>query len=120
MLEVTPFTDTRIIGFKLNGKIDKNGIVKLSELLENKKGYDGLLILGEIEDIGGFEDIQSFLELVGVKIKAIGNVKKYAVVTEKKWIDKMVDFFRSMKLLQIEIEHFSPDEKEKALKWLLD
>ncbi|HZJ20004.1 MAG TPA: STAS/SEC14 domain-containing protein [Pricia sp.] len=74
-------------------------------------------LLATFTDFDGFENFDSFLEGLKVDFAAFGNIEKYAIVTDKKWMQQMAKV-ESALLPGITMKGFDLGEKEKALAWL--
>ena len=60
---------------------------------------------------------QNFGKLAKVKSKSLGKIEKYAIVSDRKWVDAlfpMANFFS----FSMELKHFSKDEYQVAKDWL--
>jgi len=117
MIEIIPFEEGNIIGFRINGRIEDEefdeAVAKMEEML---KPYDKLRVYAEIEKIGGMS-VNTFMKDMHFKLKHWRDFEKEAVVSDKGWLESWVGIADKL-FPGIEIKHFSTDEKEKAKEWI--
>ena len=120
MIEIIPFDEGNIVGFKLAGKIDDqsyhNAVNAINAALENN---NKIRIYAEVVSIGGMS-LDAFFDNIKTKFgyfRELDRFEKEAVVSDKKWIESLVGIsdaiFRS-----VEVRHFSFEETEEALDWV--
>lgn len=119
MITINKTLGKNIIGFTMNGKIDDEGIQKFFTAIDEKANDEGKVkLLGEIEEIGGIEDLKAFFDVIKTKFKTIKALEKYAIVGDMDWLEKIsgvVDFI----IPNIPIKVFKTSERDEALVWLL-
>jgi len=108
----------KAVAYRLGGKITEDEMTSiLSALKEKIETYGKVFIYQEIESFGGVE-----FDAIVEKFKffsdvGISNISRIAVVTDKKWMHKIIDlegrFFK-----KIDLKAFSFDEKDKAIEFL--
>lgn len=117
MLEIIPFEESNIIGFKLKGRIEEDSfdeaVAKMEEML---KKHEKLRVYAEIEEIGGM-NVNTFMKDVHFKLKHFTDFEKEAIVSDKGWLEAWINIADKI-FPHIEVRHFSPDEKEEAKEWL--
>ena len=117
MLEIIPFEEGNIIGFKLKGRIEEDSFDEAVAQMEKMlKKYEKLRVYAEIEEIGGI-NVNTFMKDIHFKLKHFTDFEKEAVVSDKGWLEAWINIADKI-FPHIEIKHFSPDEKEEAKKWL--
>ncbi|MEQ9443913.1 MAG: STAS/SEC14 domain-containing protein [Cyclobacteriaceae bacterium] len=120
MITIQNYDDPKILGFTLEGELREEEIEKFTKAFEDKSQQGTFHLLGEIENIGGFEDMEAFSETIKMKteaLKDIDKIDKYAVVTDKKWMENLASvggFF----IPGISLRFFDKDEKPLAIQWL--
>ncbi len=68
MISVFPLSQSNLLGFTLDGEVDDEGMRKLLMAVEAKVITHGKLrLLGNIKNIGGFQDFQTFWKLLKAK-----------------------------------------------------
>ncbi|NNE99498.1 MAG: STAS/SEC14 domain-containing protein [Pyrinomonadaceae bacterium] len=122
MIEILDIKDEKILGFRVDGKMDKSDLQEVFDSFEKRaSGNDKIQLYAEIENfhMGDFsaellkDDIKFWLKHPGI----IPNVEKVALVTDSKWVEKA--FYIECALIPtLEGECFSPEEKAEAMLWL--
>ncbi|BDD11420.1 hypothetical protein FUAX_38520 (plasmid) [Fulvitalea axinellae] len=107
-----------VYAFTIDGKIDKESLRVFYEVLEKKK-QEGqrIKLLGEVKDMAGFDDLETFGLLMKTKLKALDMIERYAIVSDLPWIDTAVpigDFLAQ----GMSIKKFASTERGEALEWL--
>ena len=122
MIETLDIKDENILGYKIDGKIEKTDLQHVFSSLENKVKNNGKVkFYAEIKNFGAGdltteilkEDIKFWLEHPLI----IPNIEKAVVVTDSDWIKTMFDVECAL-IPTLEGESFSFGEEEKALEWL--
>ncbi len=117
MLHIKKLEGKDIYSFTIDGKIDTEGMEKLSEILEESKKTGKIKLLGEMNKMPGFEDFSSVTETMKMKFKAMNAIGKYAVLSDKNWIEKLIpigDFLTP----GLPIKHFKAEDRDNAIAWL--
>ena len=90
MIEIVPFEEAHIVGFRLKGKIDDDSyntaIAAIDAALANN---DTINIYAEVVSIGGMS-VDVFFENIKVKfnyMKQLDKFDKEAIVTDKQWLE---------------------------------
>ncbi len=117
MLEIIPFEEGNITGFRLTGYIEDEkfdeAVGKIEEMLKHHKK---LRVYAEVEKIRGMS-VNTLMKDIHFKLKHWRDFEKEAVVSDKGWIESWVNF-ASRFFPQIEVKHFSFEERDKALEWI--
>lgn len=108
----------KAVAYRLEGKITEEETTSIFSIFKEKieKG-EKLILYQEIVSIGGVE-----LDAIIEKFKflfdfGISHFSKLAVVTDKKWIHKIVDIEDKI-FRNIDMKGFSLEEKDKAIEFL--
>jgi len=120
VIEIIPFEETNIVGFKLDGKIDDDGyhraIDAINTALDNN---DKIRIYAEVKSLGGMS-LDTFFENIKVKFnyfRELDRFEREAVVSDKKWLEPLIEIsdaiFRS-----VEVKYFAFEDKAQALDWV--
>ncbi len=99
-------------------KITYTDVTALYNLLDIEGKEEKLNILIEFESFPSIESFKTLVEGIRVDLKTLGSVKKYAVVSNAKWIEaftKLGDLITP----EIEMKFFSTAQTEEAQKWIL-
>ncbi len=117
MIEIIPFEEGNIIGFRLNGRIEDEEFDEITEKIEEMlEEHNKLRVYAEIEKIGGMS-VNTFMKDIHFKLKHWRDFEKEAVVSDKGWLESWVGIADKL-FPHIEVKHFSTDEKEEAKEWL--
>ena len=117
MLEIIPFEEDNIIGFRLEGRIEEESFDEAVAQMEEKlKKHEKLRVYAEIEEIGGM-NVNTFMKDIHFKLKHFTDFEKEAVVSDKGWLEAWIGIADKI-FPHIEVKHFSMDEKEEAKEWL--
>lgn len=122
MIEVLDLNDEKILGFRVDGKVEKEDVQNIYALLEEKAASNGKMqFYTEIEDFHwddfSAEALKEDIRLWLKHPSLIVNVEKVALVTDVNWIGKVFDIECAL-IPTLEGESFSFSEKEKAIEWL--
>jgi hypothetical protein len=119
MIELIDIPSPRAVGAKISGKIEKPDLDQVIAAIEQKLlKVDKIGIYVELESFGGI----SFDALADDVKFALANIKRFdkkAVVSGEEWVGKTAEFADKI-FSGIEIRHFSPEEREKAKKWVAE
>ena len=120
MLEIIPFEEKNIIGLRMAGSIDDGGLDRTFEKFrEALEGNDKVRVYVEVEQIG-WESIETFFRNMKMKLDVLGEIGKFereAVVSDKGWLE-IATKIGDVLLPGIDVRHFPPAEKERALEWI--
>ena len=116
-MEVEQLKGANIYSFKIDGKIDEAGMTALYGILKDKSREGKINLLATFTDFDGFENFGAFLEGLKVDFAAFGNMEKFAILTNKKWVMKLARL-ESAILPGISMKGFELHERENALVWL--
>jgi hypothetical protein len=118
MLEMIDVGFDKAVAYRLEGKITEEETTSVFSLFKEKiKAGEKLIVYQEIVSIGGVEFdamVEKFKFLFDF---GISHFSKIAVVTDKKWIHKLVDIEDKI-FKNIDMKGFSIEEKDKAIDFL--
>lgn len=118
MIEFKKMEDKDIYIFNIIGDIDEKGVHDFYELLSKKAlEHKKIKVLGIINEMPGFESFKALSETVKMKFKAIKVIDRYAVLSDKHWIETILpigNFFSP----GVTVKHFSMNNKDEAVSWL--
>lgn len=122
MINVLDMKDEGVLGFKVDGKIEKSDLQNVFKLIEDKSESNGKMkFYMEIKDFGIQdltadaikEDLKFWFKHPGI----LPNFEKVALVTDKKWVEKIFEIECAL-IPTLEGKSFSTEEKYMALDWL--
>lgn len=118
MIHFEKIEGTDIYGFYIDGAIDQESVEDFYKLLELKsEEQQKIKLLGTINEFPSFKDFKAFSSTLKMKVKAISNISKCALLSDKDWVETVLpigDFVTP----GIPMKHFDLDEKAKAIAWL--
>lgn len=118
MIKIEKIENKDIYTFKIEGKIDKQGIDNFESIFDSYKDKKNTLkLIAIIDGIPDFENFESFTETMKMKFSALGILAKYAIISEKKWMEKLIpvaDFLTP----NLPIEFFEKGKINDAIEWL--
>jgi len=118
MISVFPLSQSNLLGFTLDGEVDDEGMRKLLMAVEAKVITHGKLrLLGNIKNVGGFQDFQTFWKLLKAKTELWDRIEKYAILTDYSWITSLtggLDWLTP----RMEVKTFGLGDGELAHEWL--
>lgn len=108
---------TNIYEFRVTGKLTENEVNKVQQSFrEFRERGEKIKLLGVIDEIP-MPELSSFDDIVSLKIDAFKVIEKYAVLSDKNWVEKWVpvaNFFTP----GMPTKAFTLHEKDHALEWL--
>ncbi|MEW6143589.1 MAG: STAS/SEC14 domain-containing protein [Thermodesulfobacteriota bacterium] len=117
MLEIIPFDEGNIIGFRLSGKMEDDEFDKLVGMMEEMlKEHKKLRVYAEVEAFKGMS-VNTFMKDLHYSLKHWRDVEREAVVSEKGWMKTWVDFASKL-VPNVEVKFFPFEEKEEAKAWV--
>jgi hypothetical protein len=118
MIEMVDMKSDKAVGLVISGKIERADIDRVYERVNEKLAkVDKLSVYVELDQFKGIS-FDALIEDAKQGIPKLGKIEKKAVVTSAKWLEvftKVGDkFFPS-----IEARHFTPEQKEEAMAWVV-
>jgi len=118
MLEMINIGIKNATAFRLAGKITETEVsLVLSDAREKTERYGKIVIYKEIESFEGIEISALIEEFKYLTEMGLSNLAKVAIVTDKQWVEKIVAIEDKL-FKNIEIKHFTIDDKNSAIKFL--
>lgn len=107
-----------IIGYELDGTISPGDIETVMPVLNRMFAqHERIDLFARIKRFGGLTpSILSNASFLSAKFKAIGHVRRYAIVGGPGWMGPITEMVGSM--LPINMRHFSADQEADAWGWL--
>ena len=118
-MEMVPFENQPVVGIRVKGKLTKSDIIMIEEAVDAKLDlYEKLSVYVEIEKFSGLT-WQAFWEDLKYGLPKWRRFSKKAVVSQEDWVKNLYKIAGDL-VPGIKVKHFSPDEVEKAKKWVKD
>lgn len=117
MIDIIDTGADNILGCRVNGRIEKEDIEKITELVEEKlKDHKKLRIYVEVEKIGLIKPEALFKD-IQLAVKHFKKFEKKAVVTDKKWAMKITPIIDKL-FPNIDLKCFESSKKAEAQEWV--
>lgn len=117
MLELLPITSPHAVGVRLSGKVNQNDMAVIAKEVERKlKKQDQLGIYIELDHFEGFT-LHGLLKEARFMMRYIKHFTRTAMVGETRWYNRAAAVV-SRFLPNVEIEYFTPIQKDEALIWV--
>lgn len=117
MIETIDTGSDKVVGFRVDGRIEKEDIQKVTEYVEEKlKTHEKLRVYVEVEKIGLMKPEALFKD-IQFAFKHFKKFEKKAVVTDKEWMMKISPIFDKL-FPNIELKCFGKSKKAEALEWV--
>ena len=117
-MELTKIKNKNVYEFHATEKLTEQDA---KNLLKSFKTFNELNqkinILGVIEKIPMPEGLSPINEIFSLKLNATEVIEKYAILSEKNWIDNLVPIAKFF-TPSISIKTFDISDREKAIEWL--
>jgi hypothetical protein len=118
MIEMTDIGIDHAVSFRMRGKITESDMITvLSDAKEKIKRHGNIVILEIIESFQGIEIAALVEEFKYLHQVGISNVRKAAVVTDKKWLKDIVSIEGKL-FKNIEMKCFSNEDMDAAIEFL--
>ncbi len=118
MLSVFPLSQENMLGFTIDGEIDATGMRRFLTAVEAKVlAHDKIRLLGNIKNIGGFDNLQTFWDSLKAKRELWDKIEKYAILTDSKLLETTANSLDWV-APHILIKTFKISEGEVAHQWL--
>lgn len=107
-----------IIGLDIDGWIDAEDIDRITKLIEPRlKQGERLRIYAEVNNWSGMS-LGAFVKDLRFSLKHLQDFDKEAIVSDRKWLQALTAVSNTL-FSGIEVKHFTLDEKEQALEWII-
>ncbi len=107
-----------IIGLNIDGSINAEDIDRITELIESKlKQGERLRIYAEVNSWSGMS-LNAFVKDLRFSLQHLKDFDKEAIVSDRKWLEALAAVSNTL-FSSIEVKHFTLDEKDKALEWVM-
>ena len=117
-VKIIPHRPDHIIGLEINGWIGAEDIDRVVKIVESRiDAGEKLSIYAEINNWSGMS-LWAFIKDLNFGFRHLKNFEKEAIVSDNKWLEALAALGNTL-FSSIEVKHFAPEEKDKALEWVL-
>ncbi len=117
MVTILENQDDDVLAFRIIGKISKEEVDKVSDLLDTKlKLHKKIKLYAEIKELEGYESIDALFADLKLSLQHFNDVEKAAIITEEKWIHNLTHI--ADKIIGGEVRHFHVAQEPEALQWV--
>ena len=118
MLEMLEIGIDNAVAFRMAGKITENDMsLVLSEAKKKIERHENIVFFEQIDSFEGIEIAVIIEEFKFYFEVGISNISKLAIVTDKKWLEKIVSIEDKI-FKSIEMKCFSIEDKDAAIAFL--
>jgi len=118
MLEILDIGVGKAVAYHLSGKISEEDMqLAFSVIKEKVEQYGEVYIYQEIDDFTGIEFDAMIEKIKYLFENGISNFTRIAVVTDKQWLQKIVDLEDKL-FKNIDMQCFALKDKEQAIEFL--
>ena len=116
-IKLIPHKPDRIVGFKINGRIEAEDIDRVVQSIENRlKQGEKLRIYAEIENWSGMS-LEAFIKDIKFSLQHFNDFEKEAIVSDRRWLESLAAVGNTL-FSGIEVKHFTFADIDKALEWI--
>lgn len=117
-VKLIPHKPDHIIGLEIDGSIDSEDIDRLTKLMETRFGQgEKLRIYAEVSSWTGMS-LAAFIEDLRFSLQHLNDFEKEAIVSDNRWLEALAALGNTL-FSGIEVKHFTFEEKDKALEWVI-
>lgn len=118
MLEFVECDIEDTLAWRISGQITEADMRRALEALrERLQRFEKVCVYQEIESIGGAELDAMLEKLRFLREFGISNFRKVAVVTDKRWLQKVISLEDAL-FSSVQMRAFGSDERERAMNFL--
>ena len=117
-LEIIETQIEGVLAFELDGYMTENQAASIAEIVQKKvDAKEPFDALARIKRFGGFDPhVLVQKDFIQMKLGAAKHMRRYAIVTDERWVSPMVGIARAV--TQIDIEVFPEAKEDAAWDWL--
>ena len=117
-VKLIPHRPDSIIGLEIDGWIDAEDIQHVIELIEQRiDTKEKLKIYAEVNNWSGMS-LEAFIKDLRFGLQHLNDFDKEAIVSDSRWLQGLAAVGNTL-FSGLEIKHFTFDEQEKALEWIM-
>lgn len=115
-MNIEQIRGTDIFSFTVDGEVDYAGMKTIHQILSERATDEKIKLLAVLRDFDGFEDFKTFVESIKADFAGLFKVKKYAILSNNEWVERIVKVENF--ILPLPIKVFGLEEKEATVAWL--
>lgn len=116
-VKLIPHKPDNIIALDIEGWIDAEDMQYVVDLIETKlQQGKKLRIYAEVNRWTGMS-LGAFIQDFRFSLQHLHDFEKEAIVSDRQWLEGLAALGNTL-FSSIEVKHFTPDEKERALQWI--
>ncbi|HAS88279.1 MAG TPA: STAS/SEC14 domain-containing protein [Desulfovibrio sp.] len=113
LIEIAP----KVLGLKILGKISEEDMHKMIAACEKKmESAERIAVYVEVVEMGGIS-LNTLVEDLKFVLPNLKRFSKKTVVSSSKWHEPLIKIGDKL-FPSIEVRHFTPKQREDALKWV--
>ena len=117
-VKLIPHKADKIIALEIDGWIDAEDIDRITELIEKRLNTgEKLRIYAEVNNFSGMS-LGALIKDLRFSLQHLQDFEKEAIVSDRKWLEGLAALGNTL-FSGIEVKHFTPDEKDRALTWVI-
>ncbi|PSB08926.1 STAS/SEC14 domain-containing protein [Pleurocapsa sp. CCALA 161] len=117
-VKLIPHKADQIIALEIDGWIDAEDIDRVTELIEKRLNTDEKLrIYVEVNNFSGMS-LGALIKDLKFSLQHLQDFEKEAIVSDRKWLEGLAALGNTL-FSGIEVKHFTPAEKDRALEWVI-
>lgn len=117
-VKLIPHKADQIIALKIDGWIDAEDIDRITELIENRlNSGEKLRIYAEVNNFSGMS-LGALIKDLRFSLQHLQDFEKEAIISDRKWLEGLAALGNTL-FSGIEVKHFTPDQKDRALEWVI-
>lgn len=116
-MNVEKIAGTNIYSFEVDGTVDEAGINALQNIFKSLPKGEKIKLMAGYKKFSSAVHFKIMVDAIKLDFEIIGKLEKYAIVSEKKWIDAYAESGVSA-TPGLEVNLFTNNEKDRAIEWL--
>ena len=117
-VQLIPHKADRIIGLNIDGSIASEDIDRLAKMMEKRFSQgEKLRVYAEVNNWSGMS-LAALIKDLRFSLQHLDDFEKEAIVSDNKWLEALAALGNTL-FSGIEVKHFTFEDKEKALEWII-
>lgn len=117
-VKLIPHKADQIIALEIDGRIDGEDIDRITKLIEKRLNTgEKLRIYVEVNNFSGMS-LGALIKDLRFSLQHLQDFEKEAIISDRQWLEGLAALGNTL-FSGIEVKHFTPDEKDRALTWVI-